>query len=81
MCLAVPGRIVEILDGEPMQRRGRVSFGGIIKEISLAFVPEASVDDYVLAHAGVALNVLDEREADHIFEYLEQIGRESHREN
>ncbi len=81
MCLAVPGKILEIHGDEPMQRRGKVSFGGIIKEISLAFVPEASVDDYILAHAGVALNVIDDLEANRVFEYLEQIGRESNREN
>ena len=81
MCLAVPGKIIEINGDEPMQRRGNVSFGGIIKEISLAFVPEASIDDYVLAHAGVALNVIDEPEANRVFEYLAQIDRANNREN
>ncbi|MDE2580298.1 MAG: HypC/HybG/HupF family hydrogenase formation chaperone [Rhodospirillales bacterium] len=63
MCLAVPGRVLEIAGEDPLTRSGRVAFGGIVKAISLAFAPEAAVGDYVLAHAGVAIAVLDEAEA------------------
>lgn len=73
MCLAVPGKIVSIA-GEDLERSGRVNFGGIVKEVSLAYVPEAKVDDYVIVHVGFALSVVDEEEAKKVFEYLEQMG-------
>jgi len=73
MCLAVPGKIISITGDEPLLRSGKVDFGGIVKEINLAFVPEAGIGDYVLAHAGVAINTIDEQEAARVFEYLEQI--------
>jgi len=73
MCLAVPGKIISITGDEPLMRSGKVDFGGIVKEINLAFVPEAGIGDYVLAHAGVAINTIDEQEAARVFEYLEQI--------
>lgn len=63
MCLAVPGQVLAITREDPLTRSGRVAFGGIVKEINLAFAPEAVVGDYVLAHAGVAIAVLDEVEA------------------
>jgi hydrogenase expression/formation protein HypC len=74
MCLAVPGIIESIEDAEPLMRTGRVSFGGIVKEVNLAYVPEAKVGDYVLVHVGFALNIVDEDEAAQVFEYLRQIG-------
>ncbi len=73
MCLAVPGKIVTILDEDPLTRRGKVDFGGIQKEVNLAFVPEARVGDYVMVHVGVAISVVDEAEAHRVFEYLQQI--------
>ncbi len=72
MCLAVPGKIVDIV-GEGLQRVARVDFGGVIKEANLACVPEAKVSDYVLIHVGMALSVVDSEEAGKIFEYLRQI--------
>lgn len=72
MCLAVPGQIVET-EGEGLTRTGRVRFGAVIKQASLAFLPEAREGDYVLVHAGVALGLLNEEEALRVFEYLEQI--------
>jgi len=79
MCLAIPGRIESIASGEdPLMRRGRVNFGGIVKEISLAYVPEARVGDYVIVHVGFALSVLDEKEANQVFELLQEMDdRES----
>jgi hydrogenase expression/formation protein HypC len=69
MCLAVPGRVVEIMDdGDIAFRRGRVDFGGIRKEVNLAYVPEAQIGKYVLVHVG------DEDEARRVFKYLEEIG-------
>jgi len=70
MCLAVPGRIVSMSGDEPFSRVAKVSFGGVVKEISLAYVPEAKVDDYVIVHAGFALNRVDEDEALKTLEYL-----------
>lgn len=74
MCLAIPGEIMEILNEDPLLRTGRVSFGGIIKEINLAYVPEAKIGDYVLVHVGFAINTIDEEEANQVFKYLEEMG-------
>lgn len=73
MCLAVPGQILSI-QGEDLDRTGKVSFGGVIKEVNLACVPEARVGDYVVVHVGFALSVVDEAEARQTFDYLHQIG-------
>jgi hydrogenase expression/formation protein HypC len=74
MCLAVPGKVISIREGDtPLHRAGKVSFGGVQKEINLAYVPDASVGDYVIVHAGFALNRIDEAEAQEVFEYLRQI--------
>jgi hydrogenase expression/formation protein HypC len=73
MCLAVPGKLLTIQGDEALTRRGRVSFGGIIKEVNLAYVPEAKVGDYVIVHVGFAISIVDEVEAHRVFEYLQQI--------
>ncbi len=73
MCLAVPGKIVSISEDEPLLKIARVSFGGLIKQVSLAYVPEAKVDDYVIVHVGFALSIVDSEEAEKTFHYLEQI--------
>ena len=81
MCLAVPGKILSISSDDPLTRTGRVSFGGIVKEVNLAFVPEAVVDGYVIVHVGFAISTLDEKEAGQVFEYLRQIGELEQLEN
>ena len=73
MCLAVPGKILSI-HGEDLARAARVSFGGIVKEISLAYVPEANEGQYVIVHVGFAISVVDEAEALLTFEYLKKMG-------
>ena len=74
MCLAIPGRIESTDEGDnAILRTGRVNFGGILKDVSLACVPDAVTGDYVLVHAGVAINTIDERAAQEILAYLEQI--------
>ena len=73
MCLAVPGKVLSVSGDEPLLRAGRVSFSGVIREVSLACVPEARVGDYVLVHVGFALSVVDEAEANRIFDYLRQM--------
>jgi hydrogenase expression/formation protein HypC len=73
MCLAVPGKITSI-SGEDVLRQGMVNFGGISKQVNLAYVPEANVGDYVIVHVGFAISVVDEAEARQTFEYLKQMG-------
>jgi hydrogenase expression/formation protein HypC len=73
MCLAVPGEILSI-EGEDLARTARVSFGGIVKEVSLAYVPEANVGDYAIVHVGFAISLLDKSEALRTFEYLREMG-------
>ncbi|MEI6278150.1 MAG: HypC/HybG/HupF family hydrogenase formation chaperone [Verrucomicrobiae bacterium] len=73
MCLAIPGKVETITGDDPITRMGRVNFGGVIKEASLAYVPEAQIGDYVIVHAGFALSKVDEDEAHKIFEYLRQM--------
>lgn len=73
MCLAVPGKILSISGDDPLIRTGKVSFGGIVKEANLAYVPEANVGDYVIVHVGFAISVVDQAEAEQTFEYLRQM--------
>jgi hydrogenase expression/formation protein HypC len=73
MCLAIPGKVESINGDDPLMRVGRVNFGGIIKEASLAYVPEVNVGDYVIVHVGFALSKVDEEEAQKIFEYLREM--------
>lgn len=62
MCLAVPG-IVESLEGELPAMIGNVRFGPLLKKINMSFLPEVEIGDYILAHVGVAISVLDEQDA------------------
>lgn len=75
MCLAIPGRLLEITATlDETFRVGKVSFGGVKKDVSLTLVPEAKVDDYVMVHVGAAISVVDEEEAKKTFEILTQLG-------
>jgi hydrogenase expression/formation protein HypC len=75
MCLAVPGRIVSIREDDTggLDRTGRVDFGGLSKEVSLACTPGAGVGDYVLVHVGMAIGVVDAAEATRVLGYLAEI--------
>jgi hydrogenase expression/formation protein HypC len=73
MCLGVPGKVIEIQPNAAGVTMGKVDFAGIVKEICLAYVPEVKVGEYVIAHAGFAINTLDETEAMEVFETLKQI--------
>ncbi len=75
MCLAVPGKIVSIDTSVPDLRMAKVSFGGVIKEICVQWLPEAGIGDYVLAHVGMALNKLDEEEARLSLEAFDEMDR------
>jgi hydrogenase expression/formation protein HypC len=63
MCLAIPGRVLSVSSDDLIMRIGRVDFGGIVKEVNLAFVPEAGVGDYVVVHVGCALTKIDPEES------------------
>ena len=73
MCLAIPGKIVST-EGEDLMRTARVDFGGVIKEVNLAYVPEAEVGDYALVHVGFAISVIDEEEALKVLAHFESLG-------
>ena len=75
MCLAIPGRIIDIDDGGELCRTGRVSFAGVVKEVNLAYVPEAEVGDYVLVHVGFAISRIDAAEAATTLRYLDEMGQ------
>jgi hydrogenase expression/formation protein HypC len=70
MCLAIPAKVLTIAGDDPLMRTARVDFGGIVKEINLAFTPEARIGDYVLVHVGFAIALIDEEEANRVFEIL-----------
>jgi len=74
MCLAVPGKVLEITGDDPLLRSAKVSFAGVVKAVSLTCTPEAKVGDYVLVHVGLAISTVDAKEAAETFEYLKQMG-------
>ncbi len=80
MCLGIPGEIEEIGGEEELKRTARVSFGGVKKEVNLAYLPEAKEGDYVIVHAGFAISKLDEEEARETLQYLEEIDRAGRRQ-
>lgn len=73
MCLAIPGKIESIENEGDLMRAGKVNFSGIVKDVNLAYVPEAKIGDYVLVHVGFAISTVDETEAMQVFEYLKEI--------
>ena len=75
MCLSIPGKLIEITAQlDETFRTGRVSFDGVVKEVSLTLVPEAKVNDYVLVHVGAAISMIDEEEAKKTFDILKQLN-------
>ncbi len=75
MCLGVPGEIQSTFDEE--LRMGRVSFGGVLKDVCLAYVPEAEVGDFVVVHAGFAISRIDREAAQRVFTYLDEVEAQS----
>jgi len=73
VCLAIPGKILEI-QAQGNARIARVQFGGIVRQVSLDFVPEAGVGDYVMVHVGFAISVVDRIEADRTYQLLQEMG-------
>ncbi|HIK30759.1 MAG TPA: HypC/HybG/HupF family hydrogenase formation chaperone [Oscillatoriales cyanobacterium M59_W2019_021] len=74
MCLAIPGKIVSISGDDPLTKTAKVSFGGILREVSLACVPEAQIGDYTIVHVGFALSIVDEESARETLQDLEEMG-------
>lgn len=74
MCLAVPGKVLEIIGDDPLLRSAKVSFAGVVKLISLTCTPEAKVGDFVLVHVGVAISIVDAKEAEETYAYLKSMG-------
>jgi len=72
MCLAIPGRVEEIIEGDV--RIGRVNFGGVVKNVCLDYVPEVVVGDYTIVHVGFALSKIDEKSALETLELFEKMG-------
>ena len=80
MCLAIPGKIVRLLTDDPLSRMAEVSFGGVKKEINLAFVPEAQVGEYVIVHVGFAISRLDEEEAAAVLQAFRELDEAARQE-
>ena len=74
MCLAVPGKVIDINARDPLLPTARVDFGGVIKDVSLAYTPQARPGDYVLAHVGFAMTVIDEVEAARTLQALREVA-------
>jgi hydrogenase expression/formation protein HypC len=75
MCLGIPGEVLSIDLSDTLTPSARVSFGGIVKQVCLAYTPEAKVGDFVIVHVGFAISLLDREEARKTFEYLDEIGQ------
>ncbi len=75
MCLAIPGKLIEIVADPSGIRMGKANFGGIVKKICLEYTPEAKVDDYVLVHVGFALSIVDEEEAKRAYDLLKEMSQ------
>lgn len=75
MCLGIPGKIIEVGDESTGLLMGKVSFGGLAKEICLAYTPDVEVGDYVLIHVGFAISKIDEDHANELFAYLAEMDQ------
>ncbi|MGD9612020.1 MAG: HypC/HybG/HupF family hydrogenase formation chaperone [Kiritimatiellia bacterium] len=73
MCLAIPGRLVAITEGEGFDRRGTVDYAGARQEVSLAYLPDTKIGDYVLVHVGFAMTQLDVEEAERILREIREL--------
>jgi hydrogenase expression/formation protein HypC len=74
MCLGIPGKVLGSYEVHGL-RMGKVEFGGIVREVCLAYTPEANVGDYVIVHVGFAISRIDAEEAARTFQLLEEMGQ------
>ncbi|WP_456408478.1 HypC/HybG/HupF family hydrogenase formation chaperone [Caldithrix abyssi] len=72
MCLAIPGKVIEIFD-EGGLKMGKIDYSGTINKACLAYVPEVEVGQYVIVHAGFAISVMDEDEAEEVFQTFDEM--------
>ncbi len=77
MCLAVPGKLTDIYEKDSL-RMAKIDFGGVIREICLAYTPEAKIGDYALVHVGFAISLMDETEAQETLQLLKQVSEADH---
>ncbi|WP_129630412.1 HypC/HybG/HupF family hydrogenase formation chaperone [Candidatus Oscillochloris fontis] len=75
MCLGIPGQIISMEPNELGMTHGKVNFGGIIKDICLAYTPEAQVGDYVIVHVGFSISIIDAEEAEQTLHYLRELDQ------
>lgn len=73
MCLGVPGKVLSVEERPDGMSMGRVSFGGVVKEVCMAYTPEVQVGDFVVVHVGFAISRVDEAEAEQVFAFLAQM--------
>ncbi len=79
MCLAVPGRVMNVVGDDPLERFGQVAFGGVVRRVNFAYVPDVAPGDYVIVHVGFAISRLDQEAADYalgLITELEQANSE-----
>ena len=74
MCLGIPGQVVSIAGDEPLTRTAKVRFSGVVKNVNLAYAPEAKIGDYVIVHVGFAISILNEAEAHRVLATLRELG-------
>ncbi len=77
MCLAVPGKLTDIYEKDSL-RMAKIDFGGLVREICLAYTPEAKLGDYALVHVGFAISLMDETEAQETLQLLKQVSEAGH---
>ena len=75
MCLAIPGKLIEIAYDAQGVKMGKANFGGIVKQVCLEYTPEVEAGDYVLVHVGFALGKVDEEEAARTYKLLEEMNQ------
>ena len=73
MCLAVPGKVEQIFEAQGT-RMGKVNFGGVVKEVCLAYLPDIEVGDYTIVHVGFALSKIDEQSAQETLRTFDELG-------
>lgn len=74
MCLGIPGQVLSIEGSEPLTRTAKVRFSGIVKDVNLAYAPDAKIGDYVIVHVGFAISILNEDEARRVLATLQELG-------
>jgi len=75
MCLAIPGKVIEIAEDAQGVRIGKTNFGGIVKQVCLEYTPEVQLGDYILVHVGFALGKVDVEEAERTYKLLEEMNQ------